>query len=93
MGGPGRPKTVAMLREEVLSHGGNVIQALVSFIEKHKATEDARMADVWERACEALLDRLGLVAYKEPPPAETPAKVGKEATPEELEAAATEGEA
>ena len=83
-----------MLREDVLRHGGDVITAMSEFVKKHKDTEDARMADVWERACEALLDRLGLVPYKEPPPPEktTPTQ-GKPVTADELEEAATEGEA
>lgn len=65
----GRPKTIAILRETALSHGEKAIARLVKYAEQDDK-DDPRMAAVIERACEALLDRIGLTPAK---PQEVPA--------------------
>lgn len=54
-----RPKTVALLRETALGYGEAAIKRLAKYAEADDGG-DARMAAVIERACEALLDRIGL---------------------------------
>lgn len=54
-----RPKTVALLREKAIGHGEAAIKRLVQLTETDYG-DDPRMAAVVERACEALLDRIGL---------------------------------
>ncbi len=57
--GVGRPKTVAILREIAIGHGEAALRKLAAYAERDD-DGDARMAAVIERACEAILDRVGL---------------------------------
>jgi hypothetical protein len=89
-----RPKTVAMLREVALSKGEKVLSALERFIDKHSETKDPKMADVWERACDAFLARLGMVAPQPPasiPDPEPTEPDAQEEPPPETPAALMEG--
>jgi hypothetical protein len=54
-----RPKTVALLREKAIGHGEKALARLAKYAETDDGG-DPRMAAVIERACEALLDRIGL---------------------------------
>lgn len=90
----GRPKTVALLREEAIGHGTKALKKLASYATKDDGG-DPRMAAVIERACEALLDRIGLVPAKPMEVAAEPEKpkASRDMTNEELEHSAAEGHA